>query len=524
MKVNRHALSLTESEVRTAHVVDVRFDGHRVWSVAVPDAVDGRIVVRWPEAVRKRLSGRSLLTVTRTGTGEVLASADVRFGFSGKRVAFTDKRGQWLAMTKWNRLGPVLEGSSDDVSSRLIASAARLAHDMQSWGYPLYLVGGVLLGMVRRGGLLPHDDDIDFAFLSDETDPAGLGRVSFEMERRLTGAGYTVARHSLAHIELVFFDDDGDIDHYIDVFTGFFHEGLYCQPFALRGEQVRREDLVPTQDILVNGVPLPAPANPEAWLAYAYGENWRIPDPTFKFLVERGTKHRFEAWFGIFNRGRYFWEKHWQAEEDSRGSTAGRQAVRTLDQLAPRHAPVLDLGCGDGYWTQRVAASGHRVVGVDLAFEAVRVARLHNTHGVDFRRVNANDRAALLTLGGQMLESGENWSVLISDVLHGLTQVNRKNVYLFLKMVLRGDGVAVVSFDTHRTSRYKRADPRTWHYPVRKFKAELATHGLRAVSVRKGVRRSEVGWRRYATATVQAMPHRQLADDLWQHERDEDVS
>lgn len=523
MKALRHRLELSPAEVGGAAIIDIRFDDHRVWSVAVPNAVDGRIVIAWPQPIRNRLRGRSMLSVHDSATGQLLARRDVAFGRSRARLAITDKRGQWLAMTKWDRLGPVLEGSDSDVASRLVRSARRLADDLESWGYPVYLVGGTLLGMVRGGELLPHDDDIDFAFLADSEDPAELGRISYDMERRLTDAGYAVARHSLAQIELVFFDEAGQTDHYIDVFTGFFHEGKYCQPFALRSDEVSREDLVPTRNIDVNGVALPAPANPEAWLAYAYGKNWRIPDPTFKFVVDRGTRQRFETWFGVFNRGRFFWEKHWQGKDLAVGSRGGRRNARRLLERMPAGSHVLDLGTGDGRWAQLFAAAGHTVVGTDFSFEALRVARLNDEHEVTLWRINANDRPAMLELGANLVGSRQTWYVFCNDVLHGLTHPNRENVLLLLRMVLRGGGVAVVGFDTHRTSAYLRSDPRTWHYPVEKFRQELAENGLEAVSVHRGVRRSDVGWRRCLTAVVQAAPGRSRDRESWMNERDEDA-
>lgn len=523
MKAHRRRLELSPAEVGDASLIDIRFDGHRVWSVAVPVAIDGRIAIAWPNPIRNRLQGRSRVSVHDTTTGQLLASREIAFGARRTRVAITDKRGQWLAMTKWDRLGPVLEGSDSDVASRLVRSARTLADDLQSWGYPVYLVGGTLLGMVRGGELLPHDDDIDFAFLADTDDPAELGRISYEMERRLTDAGYAVARHSLAQIELVFFDEAGQTDHYIDVFTGFFHEGKYCQPFALRSDEVSRDDLVPTRDIDVNGVPLPAPANPEAWLAYAYGENWRVPDPTFKFVVDRGTKQRFETWFGVFNRGRFFWEKHWQGKDLAVGSRGGRRNAQRLVERMPQGSRVLDLGCGDGRWGQLFAAAGHAVVGTDFSFEALRVARLNDEHDVTLWRVNANDRPAMLELGANLVDSGEPWYVFCNDVLHGLTHPNRENILLLLRMALRAGGAAVVSFDTHRTSAYARSDPRTWHYPVEKFRQELAENGLHAVSLYPGLRRSEVGWRRTMTAVVEASSRSRADRASWKNERDEDA-
>lgn len=523
VKANRRRLLLLDSEVHGSVPIDIRFDDHRVWSTTTPDPVDGVIAIRWPDALRARLAGVTELSVCDTVSGEVLSRRTVRFGSSRRRLAITDKRGKWLAMTKWDRLGPVLEGSDDDVAARLLDSAARLAADMQAWGYPIYLVGGTLLGIVRSGALLPHDDDLDFAYLSEQSDPAELVRESFELERRLTDAGYAVARHSHAHIELAFFDDHEQLDHYIDVFTGFFHEGLYCQPFALRSAEVGRDDLVPTSDIDVNGVTLPAPANPEAWLAYAYGAGWRVPDPSFVFDVPSGTKHRFESWFGVFNRGRFFWEKHWQGKDLAVGSPGGARAVRRLMEIMPARSDVLDLGSGDGRWAQELLDAGHRVVCADYSFEALRVARLNDERDVTLWRINANDRTALFELGANLLDTGRPWYVLCTDVLHGLTFANRENVFLMLRLVLRGPARAIVTFDTHRIAGYTRSDPRTWNYAVGQLADELAECGLRLEEVRRGVRRTELGPRRYAQATIargDALTQRRA----WMKYRDEDVA
>jgi LicD family protein len=138
------------------------------------------------------LHGVSTVTVRSSATGEDLASGTVAFGGSG-RVAITDAQGRWLAMNKWNRLGPSFDGDPSGVQDRMLESAALIATQLQEWGYPVYIVGGTLLGAMRSGDLLPHDDDIDFAFWCDKSDPQDVTLVSFELERRLVAAGYTVS-------------------------------------------------------------------------------------------------------------------------------------------------------------------------------------------------------------------------------------------------------------------------------------------------------------------------------------------
>ncbi|MDQ2698924.1 MAG: methyltransferase domain-containing protein [Actinomycetota bacterium] len=269
---------------------------------------------------------------------------------------------------------------------------------------------------------------------------------------------------------------------------------------------------------------LPAPANPEAWLAYAYGPGWRVPDPTFVFDVASGTKHRFESWFGVFNRGRFFWEKHWQGKDLATGSPGGAGAVRRLLEIMPPGSDVLDLGCGDGHWAQQLQAAGHRVICADYSFEALRVARLNVDRDLTLWRINANDRTALLELGANLVDTGRPWYVLCSDVLHGLTLANRENVYLMLRLVLRGPARAVVTFDTHSTVQYVRSDPRTWHYSLRELRDELAEEGLEIEEVHRGVRRTEVGWRRCARVVIRRSAAPPAERRAWIQERDENVA
>src|SRR5437763_376610 len=59
---------------------------------------------------------------------------------------------------------------------------------------------------------------------------------------------------------------------------------------------------------------------------------------------------------------------------------------------------VVDVGCGGGILSESMARRGARVVGIDLATRALRVAQLHaletGTAGVEYREVAAEVLAA----------------------------------------------------------------------------------------------------------------------------------
>lgn len=62
----------------------------------------------------------------------------------------------------------------------------------------------------------------------------------------------------------------------------------------------------------------------------------------------------------------FYDEKYARTEEIQRSSK-----MFTVDQLTPAGRLVLDIGCGTGVNSERVAAAGHSVVGVDLSREAI---------------------------------------------------------------------------------------------------------------------------------------------------------
>ncbi len=65
--------------------------------------------------------------------------------------------------------------------------------------------------------------------------------------------------------------------------------------------------------------------------------------------------------------------------------TRSREFKRAKQWLALELSNVVcDVGCGDGYWTSRLASSSRRVIGVDVDFNSLERAKRHYGRQVDF--------------------------------------------------------------------------------------------------------------------------------------------
>lgn len=503
LEVNRRGLRFRLDDTPFPHSVDILVSGHRVWSVSIGAPTrDGWVRLNWPAALRPYLRGTATIAVRDSATGSVLVARDVALGFRRRPMQIRNAQGKLLSVNKWLRLSSSLEADADGVRERLLGSARTVVSQLEELGYAAYICSGTLLGAVRRGDLLPHDDDIDLGILLGHSNPSDLTLDSYRLEDQLLALGHTVVRHSSVHLQVMFLRDGGRTDHYVDIFSAFYrNDHEFCQPFHIRAD-VPRTSIVPTRPLELGESRLPAPALPEDWLAACYGPDWEVPDPSFRFHTPAATRRRFDNWFGSQNMNRDFWESTYAGEDRVTASPGDERHLRALSRRLPQGAPVADLGAGTGFQAGIIGGHGHRVVGVDYSFRAVALARQADA-GAEFRVLNLYDRRRLLEFGAELVRSGEEWHFNLSHILEGLTEQGRENVFLFLRLVMRPGSFALATVDTNFSAmRYRPELPQTWHLPLPTLRGEAGRHGLAVDVVEHGRRRTSSGPRRTVTVVV----------------------
>ncbi|MBM9461934.1 methyltransferase domain-containing protein [Aeromicrobium sp. YIM 150415] len=485
LDVTENHIRLEPSLIEGRSSVDVLISGHRVWSIdllSTPPPADG--LREWPAPLLPFLRGTAEIELVDSSSGEAFAARSVCFAGSQEPIAVVDSHGRWLAVNKWGRLGKSFAGSEEGLRDRLLDHLDDLVIFCESRKLRPFIVGGTLLGAVREGRILGHDDDADLAYLSRHTHPSDLALESFGIERELEARGIEIVRHSTAHLQLTFRTADGKVDGYVDLFTAFFREdGTINQPFHVRGEMAE-SSMLPFSTVTLEGRTYPAPAVPEDWLVINYDENWRTPLPGYKLRTPRATQRRFRNWFGSFNFQRDFWEERYEdVHTGARPSSQDANTARRLTKLIPPGSHVVDLGCGDGADTVWLASHGFDVTAVDYSPNALMLTRQRlDAADADATlvRANLNDLRACADLIAELTAGPRPAHVLVSHLLERLGHVGREQVLRVLRQVVRRGGTVLVRMDTLPAADVSFRDPSTWHLELPKLRRELAAVGLDA--------------------------------------------
>ncbi|MFE6236732.1 methyltransferase domain-containing protein [Cellulosimicrobium sp. NPDC057862] len=457
--------------------IDVLLDGERVWSF-VPGRTESRApVVPWPAVLQPYLVGRARVTVAESSTGGTLCSAEVAFSADTRRVDVSDPQGRRLAVNKWGHLGRTIEGS-EGLADRILDRVDELLAVTTGLGLRPFVVGGTLLGAVRAGSLLPHDDDADLAYLSEHSNPADVALENSRIAASLRGLGFEVVRHSNAHLQIVFRRPDGELDCYVDLFAAFFTDGVLNQPFHVRGAMARSE-LTPFSTVTIDGRRYPAPADTNAWLTLNYDAQWRTPQPGYRLATPVSTSRRFRNWFGAYNFQREFWTARYEASVTAQPDDPDLRATVRLAQDAPAGSRVVELGCGTGGQAARLAELGFAVTAVDYCDAALTIARQRRGAPVTWRTINlidTRDSAQLLVLAGS---EPTPVHLVATHLVERVGHHARAQVWRLVRALVRRGGTMTFLFDTRPAPDVQFADPTTWHLTVAEVERELAAHGLR---------------------------------------------
>lgn len=429
--------------------VDLLLGGRRIWSVRLgpgDPGSEGPRLVPWPVSLSRRLRGLADLEA-RGADGVLLARRQVGFGDSTEPAVLVDPEGNPLAVDSGGRLVRTFEDKQPDQIAPLLDALDRVVGALRSQGLDAFPAYGTLLGTIRDGALIGHDNDVDIAYVSRHSLPVDVISESFAVQRALAHDGFETIRYSGAAFKVVVRTSAGVIG--LDVFGGFFHRGH----LALMGEIYTPFDegwIRPLGTARLEGRTVPVPARPEKLLEAMYGPGWRVPDPTFVWSTPDDVVRRLDGWF----RGTRFHRNLW----DRRYSTfANRGPLRRrphgLARLAHRElgtaGTVVDVGCGRGRDVMWLANRGHRAFGLDYAGNGfAKLSRVAAERGVPaaYWQVNLLEVRQTLAAGARLaIEPGPR-AVLARHFVDATNARGRESLMRLSSMVLGRGGRLYLQF------------------------------------------------------------------------------
>lgn len=463
---------------RLAGSFDVLFDGHPAWSFSVePRGWRGERLVRWPAAMRPWLHGTAHVELRASGVteGRRIDLGRLSFGEGSEPIRFVDGGGRPVMIDKWGIVQRPFESRGQEVTAEIAARTVDVIELVRrECGLELWIAFGTLLGAARSGSAIGHDSDVDLLYLSEQRTPAGINLEAYRIKRALDRAGMRTVVKSGSFVTVLFPGPDG-IPLGVDIYACFYVGDLLHETATVRAP-IPRHAVLPLGTLEFEGLPMPAPAEPEVLLAASYGPGWRVPDPSFRHTPGPEITDRFDAWFGSTMTHRRAWETWWREHGELRPGSA--LADRLLEDTGGR-GPVVEVGAGNGSDAVHLAAAGLQVTATDYARGSWRLAAQEARRRelrVRFERVNLYDLRDTLTAAAELRHRPRPPRALLArGVLDSLHPRGQDAFWRFCRTALHGGGRAYVELDEPATAagRYRRGDLPPG-YAVRRTDVETA--------------------------------------------------
>lgn len=142
-----------------------------------------------------------------------------------------------------------------------------------------FIIGGTLLSAMRDGNFIPHDGDVDIAYISETSSAKQAKDEIATLHQLMRQEGWESALDTTCCIKPFAYGltDAGQFD----IFPVWFRDGVMFTP-PWHAYPLKLSSFLPIKHGKIAGHLVPIPAEPEKILEFWYGRNWYKSDPTFQ--------------------------------------------------------------------------------------------------------------------------------------------------------------------------------------------------------------------------------------------------
>ncbi|WP_461816216.1 LicD family protein [Faecalimonas sp.] len=164
----------------------------------------------------------------------------------------------------------------------------KINENLEKSGFQYFITYGTLLGIIREGQFMGHDNDIDMGIIYDDNfswdkleealKQIGMSKKhQFTMEGKITEQTYIYGKLSVDFFMYEQFDDNHQVSYvYFRQETERYEEGVFevARHITKKIEGLKK--------IETSKGAFSVPENAEDFLEEVYGKDWRVPQPDWK--------------------------------------------------------------------------------------------------------------------------------------------------------------------------------------------------------------------------------------------------
>lgn len=276
---------------------------------------------------------------------------------------------------------------NDDWKQEISTLFERAKKDVKDkFGYDLFPTYGTMLGAIREGDFIGHDNDFDSVYISRETSSEKVRQEFVDICEFLIDEGYSVFSKK-THIWVRV----PDTRYKFDIFYSYFTpEGKYKLSYGYHGEELQKSDeFFELVDHKINDLTIQIPKNSEKMLGQIFGNDWRIPNPGFS---HHALSRRWDTNYHLSAEqvSSLYWKQFYRDNPISGGSMF---AEFVAQRIGPASV-IAELGCGTGRDSVYFAKQGFTISASDRSADAIEQGR-QSASGLDnikFSQVDASSK------------------------------------------------------------------------------------------------------------------------------------